>query len=62
MFIGHALITGLSLINTLNAHEELPHEFEALHVTIVIPAANEVPEAGLQVTVAAGEPVADGVV
>ena len=54
-------MTGLSLIVTLKEHEELPHEFVAVHVTAVVPVAKEDPEAGEHDTVAAGVPVEDGV-
>jgi len=45
---------------TLNEHVELLHEFVAVHVTAVVPAGNVLPLAGVQITVAAGEPVDDG--
>jgi hypothetical protein len=38
-----------------------PHEFVAVHVTVVVPVANVLPEAGTQLTVGAGVPEADGV-
>ena len=56
MLEGHALITGDSLIVTLNEHEELPHELVAVQVTVVVPAEKVEPDAGTQVTVAAGVP------
>ena len=59
-FGGHALITGLSLIVTVNVQLELPHELTAEHVTTVCPAGNVEPDAGEHVTVAAGVPVAVG--
>ena len=46
---------------TLNVHVELPHEFVAVHVTVVVPAGNVLPDAGEQFTAGAGVPVADGV-
>ena len=58
---GQAPITGLSLIVTLNEHDELPHEFVAVQVTAVVPVLNVEPEAGEHVTVAAGVPVEVGV-
>ena len=58
---GHAPITGLSLIVTLNEQEELPHVFVAVHVTVVVPVMSVAPDAGEHVTVAAGVPVDDGV-
>jgi hypothetical protein len=62
MFNGQALIAGLSLIKTENEQLEVPQEFVAAHVTIVIPVANNDPEAGVHVTVGVGVPVAVGVV
>jgi hypothetical protein len=58
---GHPLSTGDSLIVTLNVHVEVPHVFEAVHVTTVVPVAKKEPDAGEQLTVAAGVPVAEGV-
>ena len=58
---GQAPITGLSLIVTLNEHDELPLAFVAVHVTAVVPVAKVEPDAGTQLTVAAGVPVEDGV-
>ena len=58
---GHEPITGLSLIVTLKEQEDVPHEFVAVQVTTVVPEENELPEAGTQLTEAAGEPVEDGV-
>ena len=46
---------------TLKEHDELPQEFEAVQVTVVVPIANVLPEAGVQDTVGAGVPVAEGV-
>ena len=46
---------------TLNEHEELLQAFVAVHVTIVVPALNVLPEAGEQTTVGAGSPVDVGV-
>ena len=54
-------MTGAELICTVNEHDELPQVLVAVHVTVVLPAANVLPDAGLQVTVAAGSPVAVGV-
>ena len=39
----------------------LPHPFDAVQVTVVVPKANVEPDAGVQTTVAAGSPVAVGV-
>jgi hypothetical protein len=61
MFEGQAPITGLSLIVTENEQLELPQEFVAVHVTEVVPVANEEPDAGTHVTVAVGVPVEVGV-
>ena len=54
-------MTGLSLIVTLNEHEELPQELVAVQVTTVVPVVKVDPEAGEQLTVAAGVPVEVGV-
>jgi hypothetical protein len=59
---GHEPITGDSSIVTVNVQLELPQLFVAVQVTIVAPVANVVPDAGEQLTVGAGVPVADGVV
>jgi hypothetical protein len=40
-----------ALTVTLNEQEELPHAFEAVHVTKVVPCANVLPDAGRQFTV-----------
>lgn len=61
MSAGQALICGVSLIVTLNAQKLLPHELVAVHVTVDVPVGNVDPEAGTQVTVAAGVPEAGGV-
>jgi len=61
MLPGQAPIIGLSLIVTLNEQLDEPHEFVAVHVTVVAPVAKVDPEAGEQLTVAAGVPVAEGV-
>ena len=61
MLEGHAPITGAEFTVTLNEQDELPQLFVAVHVTVVVPTANVEPDAGLQVTVGAGEPVAVGV-
>ena len=61
MLPGQAPITGLSLMVTVNEQASLPQAFVAVHVTVVVPVANEEPEAGEQETVAAGVPVAVGV-
>ena len=59
---GHALITGDSLIVTLNEQLEEPHELVAVQVTVVVPEEKVEPDAGTQVTVAAGVPDAVGFV
>jgi hypothetical protein len=53
---GQAPIAGLSLIVTENEQLELPHEFVAVQVTEVVPVANVDPDAGEQLTIAAGVP------
>ena len=60
MSVGQALITGDSLIFTLNEQLEVPQEFVAVQVTTVVPVMNVEPEAGEQTTDAAGVPVAVG--
>ena len=57
---GHALITGVSLIVTLNEQDELPQELVAVQVTDVVPVAKVLPDAGEHTTVAAGVPDAVG--
>ena len=46
---------------TLNVHVDEPHELVAVHVTVVVPDANVLPDAGTQVTTGVGVPDADGV-
>jgi hypothetical protein len=58
---GHALITGVSLIVTLNGQNEVPQEFVAVQVTVDCPVGKVEPDAGLHTTVAAGVPVDGGV-
>src|SRR4026207_390854 len=58
---GHAPITGLSLIVTLNEHEDDPQVLVAVHVTEVVPVTKVEPDAGTHVTVPAGVPVEVGV-
>ena len=50
------------MIVTLKEHEELPQELVAVQVTTVVPVAKVEPDAGEQETVAAGVPVAEGLV
>ena len=59
---GQAPITGEVFTVTEKEQEELPQEFVAVQVTAVVPVANVEPEAGVQLTVGAGDPVAVGVV
>jgi len=59
---GQGLNTGDSLIVTENVHVDAPHELDATHVTVVVPVLNVEPEAGEQITDAAGVPVDDGLV
>ena len=44
----------------MNEHDEDPHVLVAVQVTVVVPELNVLPEAGEQVTVAAGVPVEEG--
>ena len=60
MFEGHAPITGLSLIVTLNEQLDVPHTLDDVQVTVVVPATKAEPDAGTQVTVAAGLPLEVG--
>ena len=60
MLEGHALITGLSFIVTVNEQLELPQEFDAVHVTVVVPVGKLEPDAGEQITDAVGVPDAVG--
>ena len=62
MLDGHALITGLSLIVTVNEQLEVPHTLEAVQVTVVVPVENVKPDAGEQTTLAAGLPLEEGFV
>jgi hypothetical protein len=58
---GQVPMIGDSFIVTVNVQLELPQLFVAVHVTIVAPVAKVEPDAGEQLTVGAGVPVADGV-
>ena len=51
MLPGQAPITGVWLIVTLNEQLEDPQLWVALQLTVVVPAANVEPDAGVQVTV-----------
>ena len=51
---------GVAVTITLNEHVDVPHELVAVHVTVEVPVGKALPEAGEQVTGAAGEPVAVG--
>ena len=44
----------------MNVQLDEPHELVAVQVTVVVPKANVLPDAGLQTTVGAGVPVAVG--
>ena len=46
---------------TLKEQDEVPHVFTAVQVTVVVPVAKVLPDAGAQLTLAAGDPVAEGV-
>ena len=61
MLAGHAPITGDVFTVTENEQEELPQLLLAVHITVVVPVVNVEPDAGVHVTVGAGEPVAVGV-
>jgi hypothetical protein len=58
---GQAPITGASFTVTLNEHVFVVHEFVAEQFTCVVPTAKVLPDAGVQVTDGAGEPVVVGV-
>ena len=60
MFDGHAPITGLSFIVTVNEQLDVPQILDAEHVTVVVPVENVEPDAGEQTTVAAGLPLEVG--
>jgi len=60
MFPGHAPMTGDSFTVTENEHVDTAQLFVALQLTVVVPAANVDPEAGLQTMTGDGEPVAEG--
>ena len=62
MFEGHAPITGLSFMVTVNEQLEVLHKFDAVHVTVVVPVAKVEPDAGTHVTVAVGLPLEVGFV
>ena len=53
-------MTGDSLMVTENEQLEEPQEFVAVQATVVVPVLKVEPDAGEQLTVAAGEPVAVG--
>jgi len=59
-FGGQALITGVSLIVTVNVQLDSPQELLAVHVTRVCPVLKLDPDAGEHVTVGAGVPIAVG--
>ena len=61
MLEGQAPITGAVFTVTENEQEELPQELVAVQVTEVVPVANVDPDAGEQLTVGTGEPIAVGV-
>ena len=60
MLDGHAPITGAALRVTLKVQVDVPQLFDAVQVTVVVPTENVEPEAGEQLTVGAGVPVAVG--
>ena len=53
-------MTGLAFTVTENEQDEDPQELVAVHVTAVVPVLKVLPEAGEQLTVAAGVPVEEG--
>ena len=62
MLAGQALITGDSSMVTVNEQLDEPHVLFAVQITVVVPIAKMAPDAGEQVTVAAGDPVEVGLV
>ena len=50
------------MIVTLNEQLDVPHVLDAVQVTVNVPVANVDPDAGIQVTVAAGLPLDVGLV
>jgi len=62
MFAGQALITGDSSIVTVNEQLDEPQVLVAVQVTVEVPVAKLEPETGEQETVAAGDPLAVGLV
>ena len=60
MLEGHAPITGLSLMVTVNEQLDELQELFAVQVTVVLPVAKVEPDAGEQTTVGVGAPVAEG--
>ena len=57
MFEGHAPMTGVSFIVTVNEQLDVPQTLVAVHVTVVVSVAKVEPDAGEQTTVAAGLPL-----
>ena len=62
MLAGQALITGDSSMVTVKEQEELPQLLVAMQVTVVVPVIKVDPEDGVHTTVAAGDPVAVGLI
>ena len=62
MFAGQALITGDSSMVTVNEQLDEPQVLLAVQATVVVPVVKLEPDAGEQVTVAAGDPLAVGFV
>lgn len=60
MLEGQEPIKGVSLMVTVNEHDDVPHELVAEQFTVEVPVGNAEPDAGVQVTAGAGAPVADG--
>jgi hypothetical protein len=57
---GQEPITGDSFIVTVNVQDAEPHELVDVQVTVDVPVANVLPEAGEHTTVAKGVPVGVG--
>jgi hypothetical protein len=50
MFSGHIIVGGSTTV-IVNEHEAVPHEFVAVHVTVVVPTGKVEPDARSQETV-----------
>ena len=47
---------------TLNEQLDVPHTFDAVHVTVVVPVTKVEPDAGEQTTLATGLPLEVGLI